>query len=938
MQGLGLLFQTILLCISADRLAMKSYPSCRHFSALCALVFVWSLILSAHAAAGARDLSFATPTTTDQPPSAMRVQSDNKIIVAGNFQNYAGAGKKTIARLTADGAIDSTFDSVGGATYSTSPGSITEFEILPDGRIVATGTFDKFNGVARNSIVLLNSNGSLDSTFNPTIVGSIKDLAVQTDGKILICGPNSVNGVTKTWKVFRVNADGSTDPTFVGPTLGNSVSPLQIKALANGKILVCGTYLADGTSATVFPVIRLNSDGALDNTFVLGKGGEGSPSGVVTRMEVAPDNKIIIAGLFTNYNSVAAAHMARLNEDGSVDSSFNLTGATFASITDLAIQPDNKILFLGSYSGALQGKNLIRIEASGNYDSAYLPEIGKDGATTASRVIMQGTQPLLSATVIQFVPSFAFIYGVFRLTGDTAGPPSITTPPAAQTVTETGSAQFKVTAGGTGPFTYQWKKGTSAIANATNDTYTISVVSTNDAGSYSVDVTNASGTTPSAAALLTVLPMTPGKVFRDSLAVPGANSNVKYISRAPEGKILVSGEFSSFAGTNRNRVARLLQNGQLDGAFNPPTSVSLTIGYIVAAQSDGKVILGGNVFATYNNVDHFGLLRFLTTGALDTTFNASSNGTDDTPFAIAIQTDDKILTGGFANAYNGATLGHLYRVTAAGSPDTGFNSNGAGLGPLLGYLKDLAIRADGKILGAGLIASYNGVARNGAVLLNTDGSLDSTFVPALPANTVINAIAVQADNKVLVGGAFQIGLPPVSVGILRLNTNGSIDNTFTSPVFNDSLGQIFDIALQQDGKIVIGGTFNNGIGGTAFKNIARLKSTGAVDTAFDPGSGPDGAVMTVCVTPENTLWIGGEFNTVDGLPRPHIARLNIGALEATGTPVAFNYTGGRLTLDWPSALFSLQFTTNLVPASWSTLLDVPPFTATNRGFYRLIAK
>lgn len=906
---------------------------------LCLAMIVFAPNYS-RAAAGSRDATFTTPTGGDTYPSSMRIGPDGKITVGGQFQNYAGLGLKSVARLTADGAVDTTFNPGAGALVNTIQGNVTDIEIQTDGKAICVGSFNKFGGLDRNSIVRLNVDGSVDAGFNPTLVGSTKDAAIQSDGKILICGATSVNGVTQTWKVYRLNVDGSVDQSFVGPTLGGSVSPIQIKALASGKIEVAATYLTD--TATVFQVVRLNSNGTIDPTFTLGKGGEGSPTGATTRIEEAPDGKLVIAGIFSKYNGVTAPHLARLNLDGSVDGTFNVSGITISTVANFAVQPDGKILFAGSCN--LSGVSLFRFESSGLYDAAYKPQLGQDATASVYQVTLQGNKPLASAQIIQFVPTIAFIPGVYRLTADEAGPPTITTQPIAQTVTAGGTAQFKVTPGGTGPFTYQWKKGGVDIPGATADTYTIDAASTDDAVNFSVVVSNASGSTLSADVSLTVLAATPGKIFRDSLAVPGANAEVKAIVRAPDGKVFVSGMFGTFTGTNRNEIARLFSNGQLDPGFVPPTTLTLTIPYTLGALSDGRVIVGGNVSADYNNISHFGMLRFLTTGGIDNTFNSNGIGTDDTPFAILIQSDDKIVTGGFAAVYNSASLGHIFRVTAAGAADTTFNPAGAGAGPGIGgYLYDLSARADGKFYGAGAFLTYNGNSRSGVVLLNADGTLDNSFVPALPAGSTVKSCAAQSDGKVLVGGSFNVAGPaslPVWVGVVRLTASGSMDPTFTPLPLEGTLREVWDIALQKDGKIVIGGFFTS-IGGVGIQHLARLKTNGSLDTSFDPGAGPNGAVNTICVTAEDTLWIGGQFTQYDGFPRQYIARLNIGAYETPGQQLTFTMAAGALNFDWPAASFSLQYTDTLNPPNWTTLPDAPPFTVrTSSGirFYRLMSK
>jgi uncharacterized delta-60 repeat protein len=126
------------------------------------------------------------------------------------------------------------------------------------------------------------------------------------------------------------------------------------------------------------------------------------------------------------------------------------------------------------------------------------------------------------------------------------------------------------------------------------------------------------------------------------------------------------------------------------------------------------------------------------------------------------------------------------------------------------------------------------------------------------------------DDKILVAGLFN--LDGTNRCIVRLNANGTLDNTFTRASLSPNEG-ISSLAVQPDGKILVGGGFTT-INGDSRKNIARLNPNGTVDNSSNPGTGPDRAVDAVALQPDGKVLIGGSFTNVNGTPRPRIARLN----------------------------------------------------------------
>jgi uncharacterized delta-60 repeat protein len=294
---------------------------------------------------------------------------------------------------------------------------------------------------------------------------------------------------------------------------------------------------------------------------------------------------------------------------------------------------------------------------------------------------------------------------------------------------------------------------------------------------------------------------------------------------SPTGKSSSGGSFDSYNGTPRNRVARLNADGSLDTGFNPGT--------------------GANSWIR----------------------------------AIILQPDGKILIGGWFTSYNGTGRNFVARLNADGSLDTGFNP-GTGA---IDWVYAMALQPDGKILIGGLFTSYNGTPRNRVARLNADGSLDTGFNPGTGANNLVYTMAVQPDGKIFIGGFFinYNGTPRRSIA--RLNAGGSLDTGFNPGTgANDG---VMAISLQPDGKILIGGWFQS-YNGTPRNRLARLNTDGSLDTGFDPGTGANAPVYTMALQSDGKILIGGDFTSYDGTGRNRIARVNGG--DAVGCAVVIN--------------------------------------------------
>ncbi len=331
-----------------------------------------------------------------------------------------------------------------------------------------------------------------------------------------------------------------------------------------------------------------------------------------------------------------------------------------------------------------------------------------------------------------------------------------------------------------------------------------------------------------------------------------------------DGKILVAGRY--FNGTNIDfTLFRFNTDGTLDLTYNSDglanaDLLGIDYTYALEIQSDHKVVVVGCTEATPLSTNMcIGLVRFNSDGTLDTSFDGDGVVVTDLVGLAAnardvrIQSDGKIVVAGSSN--DGITADYVtLRYNPDGSLDNTFDGDGmviTNLGVDTDIAEGLCIQSDGKIIVVGTtVLDFTHSFDIGMVRYNTDGSIDNTFDTdgiviqdvALDADAG-TGIALQTDGKILVSGSVTLS-SDTDCGILRFNTDGSLDNTFDSDGINsiDLFGvnqEPLDLAVQADGKIVLVGYHDDLVSDNDFL-VARFNTDGSADITF----GTDGLVTT----------------------------------------------------------------------------------------------
>ncbi len=391
-----------------------------------------------------------------------------------------------------------------------------------------------------------------------------------------------------------------------------------------------------------------------------------------------------------------------------------------------------------------------------------------------------------------------------------------------------------------------------------------------------------------------------------------ANTHSSFISVSavvaqPDGKILVGGTFTSIGGSLRDSVARLNSDGSLDSSFAAPVMTTSSFGSVtsLALQSDGKVLVGGHFLI---GTDVKNTVRLNTNGTLDGTFNTAETGG---PFvnALVVQPDGKILVGGQIGNYDGISGRGIVRLNSNGSLDTplGLNSN------LQNTVSTIALQSDGKIIvGGNFFVIGSTPQQNNIARLNANGTLDGTFAIGSGADNNVQGVAVQPDGKILVGGSFANVNGTVKNQIVRLEPNGTFDNSFTAGITGSS--GVWTIKLQPDNKILLGG-YIGFVNGVSRRGIARLSSDGSLDSFYPTGGagGANNLVRAIELQPDGKVLIGGDFTLVGDVSRERIARLQ-------GDPIIPNLSVNNLSLnEGNSGTTPFNFTVTLSAVTTQTV-------------------
>jgi len=634
-------------------------------------------------------------------------------------------------------------------------------------------------------------------------------------------------------------APGDADPAFNVPPIGGGF-PTAISAVAvqpDGKILLGGNFTTVW-GAERSGIARLNVDGSLEPDF--------APTNVppdVRAIAVQTDGGVVLG---IGYPTASTPSLMRLNSDGSTDTNFTSGFASWSAYLRgalaILVQPDGKILAGGGTVPGGAGY-LLRLQPTGALDGPFTRVA--NGIVEAFALAADG-RLYIAGAFSSPRPGLALL-----ATNGTAAPflSDISTNAIVHTVVV--QPDGRLLAGGKFVRSGTVDGRTNMIRLAANGAFD----STFNAGQ-------------------------------------GPNGEVRSIALLTNNTMLVAGDFTTFAGQPCAGLVRLQPNGQLDTGFSTASVAGLSRP-VVALQNDGLILVGGA------GTNGHPLIRLLGGAAVDaaptvvvqpshqrvtvgqtvqlTAFVTSAArfscgwDLDGTPLSTATNATLTLTNMGVAqtgtytitvsNALGTATSSASLEVvalsTSVGKLDLSYNS---GTRPqVMDGIFAATLQPDGGTVLGGGFYTFNGVRCTNLARVDASGNVDTNFNSGRLAYGAypdwVQGLVRQDDGKLIAVGRFP-------ARIFRFDTLGARDLTFLS----SSLPLLYAVALQQDGRVLVGGS----------AAIRRLTPTGNYDATFNAGAGPNTSVRAIAVQPDGRILAGGDFTTWSGTARPGLVRLNAG--------------------------------------------------------------
>ena len=901
---------------------------------------------------GTQDTTFKGYTNSAVNTSA--TQSDGKIIIGGNFSILTYPAPQ-IAKLTTQGNLDYTFNPGVGTN-----GSVYTLASQSDGKIIMGGAFTTYSGSSSNRLVRVNTDGTIDTSFNVGVGfnGDVFVTRVQPDNKILIGGTfTSYSGSAAQNRIIRLNSNGTIDSTFIKGTGFNTGTVYDLQLQSDSKIIAVGSWTLTYSGSSAIRIARINTSGSLDTTFNSGTTGFSANQ---YSTQIQNDGKIIVVGTNATYSGSAAQRIRRINTDGTLDTTFNIGPAGLNNTANIAkIQPDQKIVVMGSftsYSGSAVNR-ITRINTDGTRDLTFNVGTGFNSVTAIPSALELDSSGNVYAGSTFTTYSGSNVNYIVK-------------------INPSGSISTGIKTG-----------GSDGVNNFTNALLIDSTGSVYAGGGFNLY--------SSTAVRIARLNADGGKDY--TFNPGGGFNNVVYSLKVqPDNKIVVGGAFTSYSGSSNNYIARVNTDGTRDNSFNVGSGFDGSV-YKLALENTGKILALGN-FTTYSGSSVPYLARLNISGTLDRTFSTSSNFPTNTqacdllsdisgsvhvaypePPSYAYLSGYSKLTSSGSYDYNtlitttaiSNTVNSLasdssnnvfvlgYAFTASMNtntniiafnnssnttsslfnPGTGFFSTG--FNTFTGFPKVSTKLTSGDILIAGNFTAYSGSSTNLAsfIKINQQGNL---LVTSSNFNTGITSLSEQSDGKILVGFTNNSGDGPI---MYRFNSNGTFDSTFnqTETYFYSPLS----VKQQSSGNILMGGDFytsqfdgesyifttpqfltrldssgsqialnytpdspvyninllpDDSFIITGASDFVKLDPTGSIITSYNVGTKFSDIVYTSTLQSDGKLIAAGAFTTYSGSTANRLARINTdGTLDTTFNPGAgfniFNTLNSKIVVD-----------------------------------------
>jgi uncharacterized delta-60 repeat protein len=474
------------------------------------------------------------------------------------------------------------------------------------------------------------------------------------------------------------------------------------------------------------------------------------------------------------------------------------------------------------------------------------------------------------------------------------------------------------------PITFSNTSGTGnfTLVNNSNSGQFLLAISTLDCrlvGIIDPALPTTTTTTTSTTTSTTTIPISSGSLDSSFNIGTGFNGGIYATSIDLNEKIVAGGVFTTYSGSTQNRLVRLNPNGSKDTSFNIGTGFNNIVN-TNTIDSNGKILVGGE-YTEYSGSTQNRLIRLNSDGTKDTSFNVGAGFNDDV-WALAVDSNGKILVGGNFTSYSGSAQNYLIRLNSDGTKDTSFDigSGFVGFTSQRGLVDEIVIDSNGKILIGGNFISYRSSGSSYLVRLNSDGTVDNSFNSGLGFNSWVTSIKIDSNGKLVIGGFFDLYQNQTQNKIIRLNSDGTKDNSFDIGT-GFGTGLVYSLNIDSNGKILVGSNIST-YQGVSVPLLIRINPDGSRDTTFNTGTGPNFVVDTINVDSNGRYIIGGGFTSYDGTPQNYLARL----INTTTTTTTTSTTSTTTTAA-PTTTSTTSTTTTAAPTTTTTSTTTTTTTA-----------
>lgn len=756
---------------------------------------------------------------------------------------------------------------------------------LPDGQfLVARSSPDWSRAPTHRSVLKITANGLIDNSFQCSFgtVSAVDYMALLPDGKVMVAGTMRLPGSEGVSTLLRLNANGSLDTTYSPHASIGTGQASGLTSLPGGGLLVWGSFPgqpSDGRSR----LRRLHPDGSWDPSFVpdlplrTNSGTLPFYTPVFFATALDESSSAVLTDVYTS-TPIPDTVMRILGPTGTTDPSFRTPRFVVprgGSVNGILRERNGCWIVNGTFTAVNEQPRLgyARLSPSGEVDPEYTMSLPADFEPVGCALLEDDTLVVLGRSALALLAGGSL----------PSPPPVIEAQPSGRKARAGGVVNLSVSARSKLPTAFQWYHNGVALPQATNSSLVLRALRTAASGVYYVTVSNAAGSVTSDVAPVIVDPdpAAPGSADPEFGRNGFPDGEVRALQVDTAGKIYVGGAFTAIGSVPRLAVARLLPNGDPDPDY-ASNALKRGTANALLLQPDGRLLVGGK-FDINGGLTVSNLVRLNSDGTRDASFNIGT-GPAGNVLALAQQADGRLLIAGLFPAFDGRTARRcLTRLLPNGSPDPTFSVTI----PANCTVSCVAVGPDHRIWIGGAFLQVNMSTRVHLACLAPDGSVDAAFHPGwgVEASNLPQCLLPLPDGGVMVGGNLSLANDKRLGGVAKFDSRGTLDSRFLAAISQDPrtslLANVHAIASDgADGFYVAGFGLETPAGRAS---VARLNSDGSLDPSLSRGAA-DGVtpaepeLLAMAVAPDGALIVGGErvLGSLGGIDRPFLTRLHAG--------------------------------------------------------------